>query len=99
MAGEQVAAIVAYEVAAEDEDKFLPAWERANDYLKQQDGHVSTTLHKAVSANPHFRFVNVGCWESDEAFRNATQSAGFRDASGALEAYPIHAAVYEVVRQ
>jgi heme-degrading monooxygenase HmoA len=41
--------------------------------------------------------VNVSCWESDEAFRNATQTSDFRDAAGALEAYPIHASVYEVV--
>jgi heme-degrading monooxygenase HmoA len=51
-----------------------------------------------VSANPDFRFVNIARWKSEDDFRTATQSNQFREASGALEAYPIHASVYEVVR-
>ena len=98
MADEPCTAIVAYEVSAEDCDRFLDSWTKANDFLKAQPGLKSTTLHKATSANPDFRFVNVSCWESADAFRDATQSQGFRDASGRLEAFPIHAAVYEVVR-
>ncbi len=90
-------AIVAYEVTAEDREKFLNAWKRADDYLRQQPGYISSSLHEAASANPDFRFVNVGCWASADDFRNATQSMGFKEASGALEAYPIHAAAYEVV--
>jgi len=97
MAEGQCIAIVAYEVEAEDCDRFLDSWKIANDFLKEQSGFASTTLHRAESANPDFRFVNISCWESDDAFREATQSQGFRDASGRLEAFPIHAAVYEVM--
>lgn len=93
------AAIVAYEVHAEDRDKFLNAWRDANNHLKQQPGHISTELHEAVSANPDFRFVNVACWESADHFRAATQSAHFKEVAGRLEAYPIHAACYEVVKE
>ena len=95
---EQCTAIVAYEVRAEDVDKFLNAWQKANDHLKEQQGYVDTALHQAASANPDFRFVNIGHWESADAFRAATQSVAFKEASGSLEAYPIHAAVYDVVR-
>ncbi len=98
MAEGQCTAIVAYEVSAEDADRFLDSWDRANAFLKEQPGLVSQTLHRAESANPDFRFVNVSCWESDDAFRAATQSQGFRDASGRLEAFPMHASVYEVVK-
>ena len=98
MAEGQCTAIVAYEVLAEDSERFLDSWEVANAFLTKQPGHVSTTLHRAESANPDFRFVNVSCWESADAFRTATQSQGFRDAAGRLEAFPIHASVYEVVR-
>jgi heme oxygenase (mycobilin-producing) len=93
----QCTAIVAYEVTAEDRDKFLNAWKKADEYLRQQPGYISSSLHEAASANPDFRFVNVGCWASADDFRKATQSIGFREASGSLEAYPIHAAAYEVV--
>ena len=98
MAEEQVHAIVAYEVSEVDADRFLDSWERANEFLREQAGHVSTTLHRATSANPDFRFVNVSCWESADAFRAATQNLEFREKSGRLEAFPIHAAVYGVAR-
>ncbi len=98
MAEEQCTVIVAYEVAYEDCDRFLDSWEKANAFLKEQPGLVSTALHRAVSANPDFRFVNVSCWESADAFRAATQSKGFQEASGRLAPFPIHASAYEVVR-
>lgn len=94
---EPCTAIVSYEVAAEDVDLFLEAWNKANDYLKDLDGMQSTTLHRAVSANPRFRFVNVAQWKSADDFRDATQSAGFQEASGDLAAYERYAAVYEPV--
>jgi heme-degrading monooxygenase HmoA len=98
MAESQCTAIVAYEVSAEDSERFLDSWERANAFLKEQPGLMSTALHRAESANPDFRFVNVSCWESADAFRSATQSQGFRDASGRLDAFTMHASVYEVIR-
>jgi heme oxygenase (mycobilin-producing) len=94
----QCTVIVSYEVANEDADRFLDSWEKANEFLRKQPGFVSTALHRAVSANPDFRFVNVSCWESDDAFRAATQSQDFRDASGRLLPFPIHASAYEIVR-
>ena len=97
MAEDECIGIVAYEVMNEDRERFLNAWNKANDFLKEQPGYVGTALHEAASANPHFRFVNVARWRNADDFRAATQSNGFQEASGALGAYPIHAAVYEVV--
>jgi heme-degrading monooxygenase HmoA len=94
---EPCTAIVSYEVSAEDVELFVEAWNKANDYLKDMDGMESTTLHRAVSANPRFRFVNVAQWSSADDFRAATQSAGFLEASGDLAAYKRHAAVYQPV--
>ncbi len=94
----QCTVIVAYEVAYEDADRFLDSWEKANDHLKKQPGFVSTALHRAVSANPDFRFVNVGCWEDEDAFRNATQTHEFKEVSARLVPFNIHASAYEVVR-
>lgn len=90
-------AIVAYKVRVEDVDTFLDAWGRANNHLKSQPGHLSTTLHRASSANPAFRFVNVAKWKSQDDFRKATQSIAFREVAGSLVAYPVRAAVYDVV--
>lgn len=98
MADGECIAIVAYEVRNEDRERFLDAWEKANGHLGAQPGHLSSTLHQAVSANPDFRYVNIARWKSADDFRNATQSTKFREAAGSLDAYPIHASVYEVVR-
>ena len=91
-------AIVSYKVRDEDVDNFLNAWDRANDFLKKQPGHVSTTLHRAMSSSPPFRFVNVAKWKTVEDFRKATQSTGYQEASGWLRAYPVYASVYDAVR-
>jgi len=90
--------IVSYKVNAEDVDNFMNAWDRANSFLKKQSGHVSTSLHKAMSANPYFRFVNVAKWKTVEDFRKATQSTAYQEASGWLEAYPVYASAYDTVR-
>ena len=91
----QCTAIVSYRVKHEDVDNFLEAWEIANDFLKKQPGHVSNTLHRAVSANPPFRFVNVAKWKTIDNFRDATQASGYQEAAGRLSAYPVYAAAYE----
>jgi heme-degrading monooxygenase HmoA len=90
--------IVSYKVRDEDAENFLNAWDRANDYLKKQGGHVSTTLHRAMSSNPPFRFVNVAKWKTVEDFRKATQSVGYKEAAGWLSAYPVKASVYDAIR-
>ncbi len=97
--GDECTAIIAYEVGQEDVDRFLDSWDRANEFLEQQPGHIRTRLHQACSAHPDFRFVNISRWENPDAFRQATQSPDFKEASGRLDAFPIHAAVYEVVRR
>ena len=98
MADEPCTVIVAYEVAHEDSERFLDSWEKANAPLKDQPGFLSTALHRAVSANPDFRFVNVSCWESADAFRAATCSQEFQAASARLQPFPLHASAYEVIR-
>lgn len=97
LANKECTGIVAYEVSAEDAERFMDSWKRAQAFMKEQPGLLSTKLHKAVSAAPDFRFVNVTRWQNADAFRAATQSPGFQEASGRLGAFHIHAAVYDVV--
>lgn len=97
MAEDLCTVIVAYEVNAEDEHRFLNAWKKAQGFLKEQEGLESTTLYKAQSANPQFRFVNVARWKTADHFRNATQSTGFHEASGSLAPYSVYASAYDVL--
>ena len=90
--------INAFEVPPERDDEFVRAWEAARDYLKKQPDYVDTALHRAVSPDADFRFVNVGRWESPQRFQAAVQSPGFREASQGLASFRPHPALYEVVR-
>jgi heme-degrading monooxygenase HmoA len=52
-----------------DDDQFLEGWGQAADYMRSQPGFVGTQLHRAVSPNPRFRFVNVAEWASPQDFQ------------------------------
>ena len=84
-----------FEVAPElPEDQFLAGWQRAAEYMRSQPGFVSTKLHRAVSPDAKFRFVNVAECESPGAFQQAVSSEEFRAMAGRGPAnYP---ALYEV---
>jgi heme-degrading monooxygenase HmoA len=90
--------INAFEVPPDADDEFMRGWEAARDYLQNQPGYVDTALHRAVSPEADFRFVNVGRWESPQEFQAAIQSPGFREASQGLGRFRPHPALYEVIR-
>ncbi len=79
-----------------DDDRFLEGWGRAADYMRSQPGFVASQLHRAVSPNPRFRFVNVAEWESPQDFQAAVRSPEFQ--AMAANAPPNYPALYEVVR-
>ena len=97
-ASQPLVLINAFEAPEGREDEFIRGWEATRDYLQTQPGYVDTALHKAVSPNPDFRFVNVGRWESPQAFQQAIQSPSFREASLTLADFRPHPALYQVVR-
>src|SRR5918998_1820231 len=61
-----------------DDDRFLEGWNRAADYMRSCPGFVGSELHRAVSPNPRFRFVNVAEWESPQDFQEAVRSPEFQ---------------------
>jgi heme oxygenase (mycobilin-producing) len=93
---EPVVLINAFEVPEEDDEAFLNGWKRAQEFLSTRDGYVFTRLHRSLSPDADFRFVNVALWESAQAFRHATSRPEFRDAP---VPFRFHASLYEVVRE
>lgn len=91
-----VVLINALEVPEGDDETFLGGWDRANAYLSTQDGYRSTRLHRSLSPNADFRFVNVALWDSPQAFQGAISSREFGTAN---VAFPFHVSLYEVVRE
>jgi heme-degrading monooxygenase HmoA len=85
-----------FEVPQENDDEFLRGWTQAADFLRQQPGFISARLHRALSPDARFRFINVAEWESPEHFQKAVGNEEFRRmAAGAAPSYP---ALFEVIR-
>lgn len=95
----QVVLINPFEVPPGQEEACLALWERAAEFMRRQPGFVSTRLHRALSPDARFAFINVAIWESAEAFHKAIASEEFqRITAGSMEAFPHHPALYEVIR-
>jgi hypothetical protein len=60
---------------------------------------VSLRLHRAVSPDTHYRYVNVATWASAEQFRAAHQLPEFLQVVGqpGWQEFPSNPALYEVV--
>jgi len=93
MTAEPIVLINSFEVPAGQEEAFLRFWEASRDFLSNQEGYVSTRLHRSLAPDAEFRFVNVARWQSAQAFRIATSQPEFR---AAASPYRFHAALYEV---
>jgi heme-degrading monooxygenase HmoA len=89
--------INAFEVSPEADEEFITGWEATRVYLETQPGYVDTTLHRAVSPNADFRFVNVARWQSPQQFHEAIQSEGFRAVSAPLATFRAHPGLYQAV--
>ena len=79
------------------DEAFLGGWERTADYMRQQPGFISSRLHRALSPDAPFRFVNLAEWATTDDFRAAVGSGEF---AGIAKGGPAGApSLYEVVRE
>ncbi len=76
-----VVLINSFEVPEGQEEEFLARWGDAADYMRQQDGFVSTRLHASLNPETRFRFVNVAEWSSPEHFQRAIGTEAFAQIS------------------
>jgi len=72
-AGKGVVLINPFEVSAhpDADDQFVAQWEQARAFLQRQDGYLATTLHRSLTSDAEFRFINVARWRSPHAFQQA----------------------------
>ena len=70
--------------------EFVERWKQAADYLRQQEGFVSTRLHQSLYPAEATRFVNIAAWESAEHFQRALSTPEFQSCSKP----PMHLATF-----
>jgi heme-degrading monooxygenase HmoA len=92
-----VVLINAFEVPPDGDDAFLAAWEQTRRFLRGQPGYLATRLHRSLSPDADFRFVNIGRYTNPQAFQAAVGQPGFRQAAAAIQ-HRAHPSLYQVVR-
>jgi len=88
-----------FEVPEGQEEEFLAGWRAAAEHLRQQEGFISTRLHKSLDPATKFQFINVAEWASPQHFEAAMRSRAASQQRAELPkldfvAYP---ALYEVL--
>ncbi len=88
-----------FEVPKGQEEACLRLWEQTRDYMARQPGYLGTQLHRALSPDARFTFINVAAWESAEHFYAAVRREEFTQlAAGSLAQFPHYPGLYEVIR-
>jgi heme-degrading monooxygenase HmoA len=81
------------------DERYVELWTAASHKFPRQPGYLSLRLHKAVSPDAQYRFVNVARWDSLEHFQAAHATEEFRvtvTADG-WDEFPSTPALYEVI--
>ncbi len=69
-----------FQVAEEDVEALLKAWEADANWMKLQPGYISTQLHQGIAGSRVF--LNYAVWESVAHFRAAFNHPEFKQALG-----------------
>jgi heme-degrading monooxygenase HmoA len=94
----RVTLINPFEVQAGLEDEGRAYWDKAAAHLRQQPGYLWTRLHRAISPDARFLYVNVAQWESAAHFGAAVGSDAFRRLTEPeSERFPHYPALYDVI--
>jgi heme oxygenase (mycobilin-producing) len=90
-----------FQVEPGRDDEFLALWTRTSQYFRRQPGFLSLRLHRAVSTEAEYRWVNVANWDSEEHFRAAHTTDEFRAAvtQPGWENFPSSPMLYQVVTE
>jgi heme-degrading monooxygenase HmoA len=94
-----VTLINSFVVLPERDEVFRALWNDTSRYFIERPGFVSLRLHRAVSDDAPYRWVNVATWESEADYRAAHATDEFRRVvtQAGWEEFPSTPALFEVV--
>jgi heme-degrading monooxygenase HmoA len=80
---------------------FEDLWTATSRYFRDQPGFLSLRLHRALTPDAHYRFVNVARWASLAQFKAAHETQEFRRvvSQPAWREFPSSPALYEVATE
>jgi heme-degrading monooxygenase HmoA len=83
------------------DEAFHELWAKTARYFTAQPGFISLRLHRAVSADAQYRWVNVANWESEAHFRAAHGTDEFRRVvtQPGWEEFPSSPVLYQVITE
>lgn len=89
-----------FEVPTGREDEFFALFREVNAYMRTKPGYVSHRLHRSLTPDARFRFVNLVHWESAERFA-AAHDDGFQQLVSKPEwaAFTSTHALYEIIHE
>jgi len=81
------------------DETFLELWKQTSEYFRKQPGFLSLRLHRAVTEDAQYRYVNVARWASDAHYRAPHGTDEFRALVNqpAWHEFPSRPLLYEVV--
>jgi len=81
------------------DDVFVKLWKETSEYFRRQPGFLSLRLHRAVTPDTPYRYVNVARWASDAEYRAPHQTDEFRRlvSQEAWREFPSSPVLYQVV--
>jgi heme-degrading monooxygenase HmoA len=90
-----------FAVSPDRDAAFRELWTKTARYFTDQPGFISLRLHRAVSPDALYRWVNVANWESEEHFRAAHGTDEFRRVvtQPGWEEFPSSPMLYQVVTE
>jgi heme-degrading monooxygenase HmoA len=90
-----------FTVSPDQDEAFLAQWTQTSKYFIAQPGFISLKLHRAVSGDARYRWVNVANWESEADFRAAHNTDEFRHVvtQPGWEDFPSSPMLFEVVTE
>ncbi len=94
----KVTLINVFEVSQGKEQEAIKMWESARDFLKNQQGYISTQLHESFDESARFKLINIAEWESVESFKKATAAMIKSGKVPIVEGVKGNPSLYKVIR-
>ncbi|MFA0325571.1 antibiotic biosynthesis monooxygenase [Vibrio splendidus] len=98
VSAQPVVLINTFSVEPVHEAATLTYWEDARDVLVKQPGYISTKLHRSLSSDATYRFINVAEWESKKHFHDAIQAMRKELPPLKIEGVSADPNLYEIIR-